>query len=111
MEVKLGVSLNAQAVTATRKKAQKEPNGVKQLRIKCNVVTRMKKEVEYYHAEAKANEAIVKKMEDEGRDHYDTKQAVRTSPSVRPSVRQSARPPACSSVHAPARPFSPQTSS
>ena len=51
------------------------PNPLKELKVKCSVVVRMDKEVKFYQKEAIENEAIVKTMEDDGKDAYDTKQA------------------------------------
>lgn len=36
----------------------------------------MDKEVKYYHKEAGENEAVLQKMKDDGKDEYETKQAV-----------------------------------
>uniref|UniRef100_A0A7S2W3S2 Tubulin-specific chaperone A n=1 Tax=Rhizochromulina marina TaxID=1034831 RepID=A0A7S2W3S2_9STRA len=51
------------------------PDPAKQLRIKCNVVTRMAKEVAFYHREAEENEARVQKFKDAGKDIHDVKKA------------------------------------
>ena len=51
------------------------PNPLKDLKVKMSVVVRMDKEVKFYHKEAAENEAVIKKLEAEGKDGYDTKQA------------------------------------
>jgi len=51
------------------------PNPLKDLKVKISVVVRMDKEVAFYQQEAVENEAIVKKLEDAGKDAYDMKQA------------------------------------